>query len=372
LAYHPACLAPVFGEAAVLRLARLAVSEVEEVQLWLTPEICEALGSESRRLLMGLNAKVLAADELVQAAANLPLARRVLLLPGHSVWDRRSLKAAVQAEAQEHAELSRALVHDSSEIPAIVQEWLSGKSPFFANGGVPFLLQTRADSAEAEARLIKSLAAATQGSDGFLARWVDRPLSRLISPPLARRRVLPNAITLFSMSVGLLGAWLLAQVGYGLHLIGALLFWSAVVLDGVDGEVARLTLRESRFGHYLDITTDNLVHVAIFAGIGMGLYKETGNALHLYALPALLLGGVLCALAAYIIVEKGTFFEKSSPAARLIGTLNSRDFAYLVVIVAAIDLLAWFLWAAVFGSYIIAVILLLLPRYLHIAPEHRE
>ncbi len=374
LAYHPACLTPVFGEAAILRLARLAVSEAKEVQLWMTPEIHEALGSESRRLPMELNARVLPPGELVKAALALSPAPSVLLLPGHSVWDRASLKAAMHTAAQERADQTRDLIYASSEVPVIVQEWLSANySPSLTNSGVPFLLQDRADSAGAEARLIKSLAAATQGSDGLMARWVDRPLSRLISPPLARRRVPPNAITLFSMSVGFLGAWLLAQVGYGLHLAGALLFWSAVVLDGVDGEVARLTLRESRFGHYLDITTDNLVHLAIFAGIAMGLYKETGNSLHLFALAALLLGGGFCALTAYMIVDKGAFLQKSSPVARFIGTLNSRDFAYLIVLVAAIDRLAWFLWGAMFGSYFFAFILLLLPRYYHAnGPEHWE
>jgi 1L-myo-inositol 1-phosphate cytidylyltransferase / CDP-L-myo-inositol myo-inositolphosphotransferase len=190
---------------------------------------------------------------------------------------------------------------------ALVQAWLAGDRHEAAStdGLLPFLLQGKGDAAEAESRLVRHLAAATQSSDSHMARLVDRHLSRRLSPRLARRRVPPNAITLFSMSIGCAGAWLLAQVGYGLHLLGALLFLTAVVLDGVDGEVARLTLRESRFGHYLDVITDNLVHIAVFIGMAVGLYRETGFAGHLYALAAMLPGFGLCALAVYQVLEKG-------------------------------------------------------------------
>lgn len=365
VACHPACLTPVFGEAALLRLARLAASEAKEVHLWMTPEIHRTLGPEFRRLPANLAVRVASADEPVNAASARSLPPRVLLLPGHSVWDRRSLKAALDA-ARENGESAPDLLYASSEVPAIMQEWLSGTySPRWTAGGVPFLLQDRSTRAAAEGLLVRNLAVATQASDGLLARWVDRPLSRIISPSLARRRVPPNAITLFSMSIGFQGAWLLAQVGYGLHLLGALLFWSAVVLDGVDGEVARLTLRESRFGHYLDIITDNLVHVAVFIGLALGLYRETGNTLHLYVLAAMLLGFGFCALAVYQVMERGNFLRRNgSPAAmRWVAALNSRDFAYLIVLLALLDRLAWFLWAAALGTYIFAFSLWLLPRF---------
>jgi len=254
----------------------------------------------------------------------------------------------------------------------VVQSWLRGDVPYppAAPEILPFLLQGPNDTPEAEDRLIRHLAAATQASDGLLARLVDRRVSRLISPPLARRRVPPNAITLFSMSIGFLGAWLLAQVGYGLHLLGALLFLTAVVLDGVDGEVARLTLRESTFGHYLDIITDNLVHVAIFIGLAVGLYRETHHVWHLYAMGALLLGFVGCAVTVYLVLERGGHAQQWAPVAvRWVATLNSRDFAYLIVLLALVNRLAWFLWGAAFGSYVFAIILWLLPRYYRQKPS---
>jgi phosphatidylglycerophosphate synthase len=286
------------------------------------------------------------------------------VLPGHSLWDRLSLKQAMGDRTGEETSGVRALRVPNSELAAVVPRWLKGDDPLPASSPeiLPFLLLSTGDTAEAESRLIRHLAAATQASDGLLARLVDRRVSRLLSPPLARRRVPPNAITLVGMSIGLSGAWLLSQVGYGLHLLGALLFLTAVVLDGVDGEVARLTIRESIFGHYLDIITDNLVHVAVFIGLAVGLYQETHNAWHLYALGALLLGFVFCVITVYLVLEKGAGSEEWAPlAVRWVGTLNSRDFAYLIVFLALINRLVWFLWGAAVGTYIFAISLWLLP-----------
>ena len=68
---------------------------------------------------------------------------------------------------------------------------------------------------------------------------------------------------------------LLSAVGFGFgDLYGgdrcsALLFQLAAIIDCCDGEVARLAL-ESPFGAWLDIAMDNVVHIAIFAGIACG------------------------------------------------------------------------------------------------------
>jgi phosphatidylglycerophosphate synthase len=368
IAYHPACLTPVFGEPVLSRLARLATSVTDRVHLWLTPAIHREMGRDLQRLPAHIAVKALPPEDMLNAARqwSSPPGSEVLLLPGHSLWDRFSLKQALGDDTGGESGKVRAFSVPGSELATVVQQWLRGEVPFPPDTPeiLPFLVRGRIDTPEAESRLIRHLAAATQASDGLLARLVDRRVSRLISPPLARRRVPPNAITMVSMSIGFLGAWLLAQVGYGLHLLGALLFLTAVVLDGVDGEVSRLTLRESTFGHYLDIITDNLVHVAIFIGLAVGLYREAHNAWHLYALGALLLGFVFCAITVYLVLERGGHSQEWAPlAVRWVATLNSRDFAYLITLLALIDRLAWFLWGAAFGTYVFALSLWALPAY---------
>jgi phosphatidylglycerophosphate synthase len=54
------------------------------------------------------------------------------------------------------------------------------------------------------------------------------------------------------------------------------------VTFGVDGELARLKMTESRFCARLDVTTDNLVHVALFAGIMTGCYRASGSQAYIY------------------------------------------------------------------------------------------
>jgi phosphatidylglycerophosphate synthase len=128
--------------------------------------------------------------------------------------------------------------------------------------------------------------------------------------------------------------------------------------------VARLTLRETSFGHYLDVITDNLVHVAIFIGLALGLSRATGDASHLYALLALLGGFGLCALSVYqVLLKPGHSPELQSKATRWLEVLANRDFAYLVVFLALIDRLGFFLWGAMIGTYVFALGLWVLGRF---------
>ncbi|MGD0238107.1 MAG: CDP-alcohol phosphatidyltransferase family protein [Syntrophorhabdales bacterium] len=210
----------------------------------------------------------------------------------------------------------------------------------------------------AEDRLVAALPSATVDRDGFMARHLDRHLSRRVSPMLARTLVTPNGVTLFNVAVGLGAAFLLLRGGYWSQLIGTVLFLLCVVLDGVDGEVARLKLQETAFGHYLDIVTDNIVHLAIFIGLAVGLYRQTGDRLYLQLLWFLLGGFGFCAAAIYKVSSAGPDRPRSTVVDRLTGLLGNRDFAYLLVALAIIGRLNWFLVGAAAGSYVFAAVVL--------------
>lgn len=209
----------------------------------------------------------------------------------------------------------------------------------------------------AEDRLVAALAAYTNPDDGLMARHFDRRISRFISRRAACTDLSPNQITLIGMSIGLCGAFCLSLAGYGIQLFGSLLFVICIIVDGVDGEVARLTLKESPFGHYLDITTDNIVHAAVFIGIAFGLYHNTGDPGYIRALWFMLGGLLLCLISVYqcILRLSPEEMEQSPRMIRIMALMSNRDFAYLVAALALAGRLNWFLLGAVVGSYIFAI-----------------
>ncbi len=243
---------------------------------------------------------------------------------------------------------------------------LKGAQHVAGIAGLPHTLDEQKQQREiSEAKLVSALPFQTEAEDGFLARHVDRRFSQFISKRLANTSATPNQITVAGVAIGLLGAFLLSQPGYWLPLGGALAFLLCVVIDGVDGEVARLKLRESRFGRYFDIVTDNIVHVAIFTGIAIGLYRETGDWRYVQFLAALMAGFCLCVVSVYWCMLRRTSNElKNAPrATRLMTLLTNRDFAYLIVVLALIHRLNWFLIGAAGGTYLFAAALWVMTLY---------
>lgn len=226
--------------------------------------------------------------------------------------------------------------------------------------GLPCVIENRAsDAARCEDRLVDALAAQTEADDGPMARYFDRRISQFMSRRLAGTRIMPNQITLIGMTIGLLGALLLSCSGYWPKVIGSFLFVFCIIVDGVDGEVARLALKESTFGHYLDIVTDNFVHAAVFVGIAFGLYHDTGDAGYLRYLWILLGGFCFCAVAVYMFILRldADTLGRSPRTLRIMALVTNRDFAYLVFALALIGRLNWFLLGAALGTYLFAGVL---------------
>ena len=114
-------------------------------------------------------------------------------------------------------------------------------------------------------------------TDGFFARHFDRKISGAISRQLLKTPVTPNQITIGVTLLGLWGGWLMAQEGVAVKIAGSLVFLLTSILDGCDGEVARAKQMMSKLGGWLDLLGDNVVHVAVFYGLGLGLWQDTGN-----------------------------------------------------------------------------------------------
>ena len=94
--------------------------------------------------------------------------------------------------------------------------------------------------------------------DGFYSTFVVRRLSKPLTRLALRLGWSPNAITLLSFAVGLLAAASFAVGDRWALVLGAVLLQASLVIDCVDGEVARATRRFTALGAWLDASTDRV------------------------------------------------------------------------------------------------------------------
>ena len=129
-------------------------------------------------------------------------------------------------------------------------------------------------------------------TDGIFART-----NRRISIPISRRiipfPITPNMVSLFTLGVSFAAGVCLALGGYWNMLTGAFLSWFSSVLDGCDGEVARLKLQESAFGCWLETICDNLYYLFILGGMTIGLVRSSGDRTYLIWGGLLLFGAIM-------------------------------------------------------------------------------
>ena len=106
----------------------------------------------------------------------------------------------------------------------------------------------------------------------------DTLIHRLVRPvvrPLSFTPVTPNQITSLRLGVGLAAAAGLAMPG-GWRAAGAGLYLLSLLMDRMDGELARLTGLTSTGGYRYDLICDCVATVAAFAGLGIGLREALG------------------------------------------------------------------------------------------------
>jgi phosphatidylglycerophosphate synthase len=105
----------------------------------------------------------------------------------------------------------------------------------------------------------------TKPSDRFVLKWIKVNLSARITPRLVSMAWLkPWMITIFHSLVGVTAGIVFAL---GLGWAAGLLAACAQVLDGVDGQFARVTGRQSRGGAFFDSVLDRYFDAALIGGM---------------------------------------------------------------------------------------------------------
>ena len=223
------------------------------------------------------------------------------------------------------------------------------------------MFRSEADSPVAEKWMLRRL---VKDSEGFMSRHLERKISLAVTRKLVETRITPNAMTLVSLGIGLVGAsFFVLPPGPG-HVVGSLLFWLHSVLDGCDGELARLKFAESRWGGLLDFWGDNVVHsCSFFRDRRRNLPPQAGK--HSSTFGGFRRGrdapfsehGLLDDdeaqelrwAALHLSVVRQTVRE-SRVRGQIADLLARRDFIYLVVALACLRRTDWFLWMGALGA----------------------
>jgi phosphatidylglycerophosphate synthase len=160
------------------------------------------------------------------------------------------------------------------------------------------------------------------------------------------------------------------------------LFLAHSVLDGCDGELARLKFQESRLGGVLDFWSDNVVHIVTFACMGASWSLAIDQAWPLLLGATAVLGNAGSAGLVYWRMmrtkeDAGPLYTSVSTLpdrglARLLDALSRRDFIYLVVALALFGKANWFLLLASLGAptyFFLLVFLAVRENFAKISPR---
>src|SRR6184192_2687695 len=111
--------------------------------------------------------------------------------------------------------------------------------------------------------------------DGFVSRFLNRPISRGITSFLLRFPIHPSAWTISIFVLPLIACVFLVRGDYVSVVIGAAIFQAFSILDGCDGEIARAKNMESKFGERLDTFCDFLASLLYVLALGLGLHRSS-------------------------------------------------------------------------------------------------
>ena len=142
--------------------------------------------------------------------------------------------------------------------------------------GMPWLDVDTPDALrEAEQRLMRNLGRKTR--DGPVSHYLNRSVSRWLSRYLVRTLVTPNQISLISCMMSCVAAGLMAMSGYSALAAGGALAQLASIVDGCDGEIARLKHLQSQFGGWFDSVLDRYADAVLLLGLMWHEFSATGT-----------------------------------------------------------------------------------------------
>lgn len=130
--------------------------------------------------------------------------------------------------------------------------------------------------------------------------YVHRPAAYGFVKLIWRTKITPNMVTLFSVIAGLMAGAMFLWGSRGAMVAGGILLWSAAILDGADGLLARAKNLQSQFGRAIDGWADMVVAcLTVFPGF-YHIWATHHEVYHLWMMvPAILMTTVHLSLYDY-------------------------------------------------------------------------
>ena len=227
----------------------------------------------------------------------------------------------------------------------------------------------RVDEPEGRRRAFEALFDACRKSvDGLVSRHLNRHISIFISKRIVETPLTPNMTSAITFVFALAGAACVARGSYALLLLGAFLFQWNSILDGVDGELARVRFQQSRLGQWIDTVADDVSSLVFYAGLALGSASLPHGRL-LVGCAAVAMGSLVGMAAQYYVelvrLGSGDFYSlewsfQKAPRKTLVqrlvegvSLLLKKDaFIFLYLVMAVFGVLPWALPIAALGHAI--------------------
>jgi phosphatidylglycerophosphate synthase len=236
-----------------------------------------------------VSAELLAAAELLSAADGAPVD-----VPAGSDWRETGVLRMTVRDASDPRHAIELLAERRLRRAALP----SGEDVCGQRAKLALRFTTRQELEDAERAIRRSIFKPT---DAKIARF-NRRLSLPISVALIRTPLTANQLSVALVAMGFYAAWLFSVGQYWAGVLGGFVSLAASVLDGCDGEIARLKFQESALGCWIETVGDYSYYIAIFVGLTMGAVRQTGWHAF-YWIGALALGGTLLVFALLIFLR---------------------------------------------------------------------
>ncbi len=186
-----------------------------------------------------------------------------------------SCPGEVQRTARSHLIVTRLHTSRNNLVPGRDLAKLQNQaSPTLSGGWIISI-----DSAEAVDRATRRLwQACRKADDGLVARYLNRHISIGLSRILAPTEIHPNHVTAVTFVLGVAAALAAARGEYAGFLIAGILYQLNSIIDGVDGELARVRYQFSVRGEWLDTISDDLADLLMYIGLGIGAWLTLSDA----------------------------------------------------------------------------------------------